>query len=75
MSLDIEVKKRKLRLISGSAETVDSQVNELLDDYTAISFVYNAVGDRLVVTAYLVLTSEIRKMQLANIMPPNSRPH
>jgi hypothetical protein len=64
--MEPERSKRKIRLISGPAATVDAQVNELLDEYVLVTLHYAAVGDQMAVTAYLILQSEVRKMQLAN---------
>jgi len=58
--------KRKIRLISGRPEVVDAQVNELLGEYGIVSINYATTSEGVIVTAYLILASEIRMMQIAN---------
>jgi hypothetical protein len=64
--MDPERSKRKIRLLSGKPAVVDDQINQLLDEYMLMTLHYAAVGDHMEVTAYLILQSEFRKMQLAN---------
>jgi hypothetical protein len=73
--MEPENKKRKMRLISGRPELVDAQVNELLDTYSLMTLSYSVVGDHVEVTAWLILQSEVRMMQLANPGPMPGRGH
>ncbi len=69
--MEIETKPAKMRLISGTPALVDAQVNELLDRYSLMTLNYAVAGDQVIVTAWLILESEVRKMQIANIGPAN----
>lgn len=72
--MDIGPKPLKIRLISGPPHLVDAQVNELLGEYAIVSLNFAAPTEGVVVTAYLVLQSELRMMQIASAGPvPNGR--
>ena len=63
--MELENKPRKIRLISGPPALVDAQVNELLDQYGLASINYATTSEGVIVTAYLILASEIRMMQIS----------
>lgn len=72
--MDPEKKPRKIRLISGPPALVDAQVNELLGEYGIASINFATTNEGVIVTAYLILASEIRMMQIANgVAPANLR--
>ena len=63
--MEPEIKKRKIRLISGRPDLVDAQVNELLGEYAIASINFATTGEGVIVTMYLILASEVRMMQIA----------
>lgn len=71
----LEKKPRKIRLISGPPALVDAQVNELLDQYGLASINYATTSEGVIVTAYLILASEIRMMQIASGVAPGGQRH
>lgn len=68
--MEHEQKQRKIRIFSGEPAIVEGQVNELLDDYAIQSVNFASCGERVIVTVFLVLQSEVRKMAL--MMPGNN---
>ena len=73
--MEPEKKPRKSRLICGPPELVDLQVNDLLDEYGLVSLNYATTSHGVVVTAYLVLASEIRMMQIASGVANSGQRH
>jgi hypothetical protein len=64
--MEFDRKPRKIRLISGPPAMVDAQVNEMLEQYSIVSINYATTSEGVIVTAYLILSSEIRMMQIAS---------
>lgn len=62
--MELETKPRKLRIISGSVEEVELQLNVLLKDYALTSMNFAVVDNKLIMTVILILASEIRMQQL-----------
>lgn len=73
--MDAEKKPRRIRFISGRPDLVDAQVNELLDEYVVGSVNYATTSEGVIVTCYLVHSSELRKMQIANVALPTNQRH
>jgi hypothetical protein len=63
--MEIETKPRKVRFISGPPALVDAQVNEMLEQYAIVSINFSTTSEGVIVTAYLILQTEIRMMQIA----------
>jgi hypothetical protein len=70
--MDITEKPRKLRLLSGDYHAVEEQLNQLLDDYTAIVWNFVEVAADLRVTVVLVHSSVMRQQMLAQAAVSNS---
>ncbi len=68
--MEAESEKRRLRLISGPPAEVEWQLNRLLDEYVVTTWNFAVADNKLVVTAVLLDLREIRKMAIANPMPP-----
>lgn len=70
-----ESERRRLLIISDTAETVEWHLNRLLDEYTVTTWSFNAVGDRVIITAILLDNREIRKAQIAMMGAPGPVRH
>ena len=73
--MDVERKPHKIRFISGPPALVDAQVNELLEEYVVAAVNYASTTEGVIVTCYLVLQSEVRKMAIASAGPMPGRGH
>jgi hypothetical protein len=62
--MDAEAKPRKLRIITGTVEEVEFQLNQLLKDYALSTLNFAVVENKLRMTAILILASELRMQQL-----------
>ena len=65
MSIDPERRPRRLRILSGTVEELELQLNTVLDEYMALVWNFQVVGERIHGTVVMVHASEIRKQQLA----------
>jgi hypothetical protein len=70
--MELEIKPRPVRIISGSPEEVDHELNSTLKDYAIMQTNFAVVKDSLRVTVVAVHDSEIRKLQLMQ-MPTGRR--
>lgn len=68
--MDSIIPPRKVRILSAAPAVVESQLNELADEYAPIVWNIAPVGDHVVVTVVLLHESEVRKSQLAAPMMP-----
>ena len=62
--MDAEIKPRPVRIISGTPEEIDYELNATLKDYAIMQTNFAVVKDSLRVTVVAIHESEIRKMQL-----------
>lgn len=58
-------KPRRLRIIAGRPQTVELELNGILDDYAPMVWNCATVGDHMELAVVCVSISEIRKGQLA----------
>jgi hypothetical protein len=67
-------KPLRVRILTGPCWLVESTLNALADDYTAITFHFSVIRDIQQVTAILIHNSDIRRAQIAAaVMPQNGR--
>jgi hypothetical protein len=67
-------KPPKIRLVSGDAYSVEMELNQLLDDYTAVVWNFLEVASMLRITVVLVHSSVTRQQMLAQAaLAPNNR--
>ena len=71
--MDAEIKLRRLRIVSGTTEVVEQQLNRLLDEYTMTSQSFAVVNNQVIMTCVLIHASVLRMMQLAQ--PGLTRPN
>lgn len=66
---------KKVRMIAGTKEEVELEVNHLYDLYAPLGFGWYVVNDRLVATATMILKSELPRAAAVPIaMPPGFDP-
>lgn len=65
MSISVETKPRRLRIVSQPVAELEVTLNGLLDDYVATVWSFQEVAGEVVGTVVLVHMSEIRKQQFA----------
>jgi len=65
----MDLKPRKLRLVTGTVAQVEEQLNKFIEDYSLQSLTFTVVGTELICTAMLIHESEIRKAQMM-MTPP-----
>jgi hypothetical protein len=70
--MDVNQTPRKLRLVSGWSAQVEEQLNQLLDDYTAVTWNFTGLGGGVWITVVLVHSSVIRQQMIAQAAAPNS---
>ena len=63
--MEMETKPRRLRIVGGTREEVERELNQLLEDYTAIAWNFVAVGDRCEANVVLFHNSVMRQAALA----------
>lgn len=61
-----ENKPRKVRFISGPPAVVDALVNEMIPEYGIASINFATTSEGVIVTLYLIHSSVIGQMQIAN---------
>lgn len=54
-----------LRIVSGRAELIEAQLNELMYEYTPTHWAFSTVGDHVELTVVLLHDREVRKSALA----------
>ena len=62
--MNIETKPPKLRILSGTPQAVEYELNLLLNDYAALLWNFAGTGDQVTVTVVLIAASEIRMQQM-----------
>lgn len=70
MAIEVEQKPRKLRIVSGSIEVIEEQLNRLLDDYAVLVWNFSVIDDRQQVTAVLISARELRQQAMAAAAGP-----
>jgi hypothetical protein len=63
--MEPEKKPRKIRFISGPPAVVDAQVNDLIPEYGIASINFATTSEGVIVTLYLIHTSVLGQMQIA----------
>ncbi len=68
------LQERRIRIVTGPALVVESQLERLVDDYAPQVWNFSVVGAEVHVSVVLVSNKEIRKAALATAaMPVNHR--
>ena len=65
MELERNGKPRRLRIVGGTREQVERELNELLEDYSAIAWNFVAVGYHVEANVVLFHNSVLMQAQLA----------
>ena len=65
---------QKIRIITGTTDEVEYQVNQLFGDYAPIVWNIQPGAGGALVTCILILQSEIRKAQILAAAMPTGRP-
>ena len=63
--VDVEIKPRKLRIVSGTIPELEDQLNRLLNDYNAIVWSFAPVGEAMCGTVVLLHNSVLMQRALA----------
>lgn len=63
--MEMETKPRRLRIVGGTREQVELELNSLLEEYTAIAWNFVSVGDRIEANVVLFHNSVMRQAALA----------
>lgn len=65
MDIANSAKPRRLRIIAGRPQTVEHDLNEILDDYAPTVWIGATVGDHMELAVVCLSIAEIRKAGLA----------
>jgi len=63
--MEPENKPRKVRFISGKPALVDAEVNDLIPEYGIASINFSTTSEGVIITLYLIHTSVLGQMQIA----------
>lgn len=71
--MEVELKPRKLRIVTGTVAELEDQLNRLLNDYNAIVWSFAPIGEAMCGTVVLLHNSVL--MQRALAQPGAMRPN
>lgn len=70
--MDVNLKPLKIRVIGGNHHEIEQQLNQLLDEYTAVTWNFCPILDQVRVTVVLLHNSVVRMQMIAQ--PALGRP-
>jgi len=61
----MEIKPKNFRVLSGSPEAMEHELNRLLDEYTLVSHAFHVVDGKVVMSAFMMHISILNRQALA----------